>query len=221
MRRSYCLALGVLAVLALAQHSLAAPIVSSFDTGLDGWSMVSSNGTLTWQASGGNTDGFASFADRSDGIGAIKAPPKFLGNLSPYNGGELALDYKVFDLGNKIHRYVPLKVTIYSGSTHYSYTLATPDETWDTLGWQTFAAPLTAAAWNVSPAAWSSVLANVTQLRISVESAVNLARPYDIDGVDNITLRALGDPIPEPATMVILAIGAIGMIYRRKARSQR
>ncbi len=220
MRRNFCLAFGALALLLFGQVSMAAPIVSSFDNDLDGWTTVSSNATVEWQASGGNPGGYAFFTDVSDGVGAVSAPAKFLGNLSAYVGGELDLDYKVFDLGASIDHYLPLKVTIYGNSTHYSYTVATPDSTWDTLGWQTFSVPMTATAWGVATDDWSALMGDVTELQISAESAVNMAHPYDTDGLDNITLSSLGD-IPEPATMVMLTLGAAGLIARRRARSHR
>ena len=61
------------------------------------------------------------------------------------------------------------------------------------------------------------MMANVTNIQISMESAVNKKRPYDTDGIDNIALSGLGDPAPEPTTMVLLGLGAIGLLRRRKA----
>ncbi len=201
-------------IVVAARQAAAIPITSTFDTDLDGWSMVSSNGTLTWQGAAGNPDGFALFTDTRERIGTIKAPPKFLGDLSTFEGGELSFDYVVQELGARIDRFLPIEVTIFSGSRSYSITAATPDASWETLGWQVLSVPLTAAQWGAEPSLWDQVLANVTDLRISVESAANRARPYDTDGIDNITLAPLGEPKPEPATISLLTLGAIALFRR-------
>src|SRR5690242_410409 len=76
-------------------------IVSTFDTGDEGWRVVSFENlttdnfsikatyTPTFNASGGNPGGFISTTDQDDGDLTFSAPAKFLGNV----GGATGLSY--------------------------------------------------------------------------------------------------------------------------------
>jgi hypothetical protein len=218
--KKYYVAFSVMAMLALAQ-SAQASIIETFDTGLDGWALIKKNGALSWQGSGGNPGGYALYTDTKAGIGTAKAPSAFLGNLSEYNDGQLSFDYKVFGTGAGIRSFAALNVTLYNKGKHYSYTIPTkPDSTWESLGWQTFTIPMTSATWHTTDAKWGNLLSNVTKMTISLESTVNVKRPYDTDGIDNITLTRLGEPpTPEPATLGVILIGALPLLIRRRRHS--
>lgn len=215
--KKLCVMLGVISLLVLAQGAQAA-VIEEFDTGLDGWSMLRRNGTLTWQDAGGNPDGYALYTDTRAGTGTIKAPAAFLGDLTDYKDGTLAYDYNVFDTGAGIRRFSALKVTLYSKGRHYTYTIPSmPSTSWESLGWQTFVIPMTSAAWHTTDANWDKLFANVTKMTIGMESTVNVKRPYDTDGIDNIVLTGLGEPpVPEPATLGVILMGALPLIIRRR-----
>lgn len=61
-----------------------------------------------------------------------------------------------------------------------------------TSGWNTHSAPLTAAAWGVTPENRTTLLGNVTEIRLSVEARFG----EEIQGIDNFNITA----VPESDT---------------------
>lgn len=206
---AFALALGFLA----ATPATAQTIQSTFDSGLDGWTAFGI--TTSWQSTGGNPGGFIR-GDDEPFTSYLLAPAAFLGDLSAFNGGQLSFDHIVLDTqGNPIEG-LGGTVEIFSGIQSASADLLTPS-----LTWQTGSVSLTAAAWSVSQATWTSILSNVTEIRVVIDSTFG----DNSDGFDNFTIVA---PEPPPAVPVLgpaagsiltLLILASGIIVTRQEKT--
>jgi hypothetical protein len=177
-------------------------IQSTFDSGLEGWTAFAIG--TSWQSSGGNPGGYLRGDDQPNASYLI-APAAFLGNLSAFDGGQLSFDHIAIDLDNMPIAGAGGEVTIFSGAQSATADLLTP-----LLTWQTGSVPLTAAAWGVSQATWTGILANVTGIHVVIDSTVGVGT----DGFDNFTMVT-----PEPATALLLGGGIAAMARSTRRRS--
>jgi hypothetical protein len=169
----------------------AAAVISTFDSGLEGWTFTS-EGEISWEPSGGNPGGYIRFVD-DPGVGArLVAPSKFLGDWSGLDGiGVISYDHAIFDVGvNPI--FHPYNISISGPDGLAEWRGATPAGVTD---WRTVEALLKESEWTVTEGAWPLLLANVTELRIAIEAVENLYIPGtpwsgDITGMDNVYLCA-------------------------------
>ena len=189
-------------------------IRTDFTTSVDGW-MQTGASVFQHNAAGGNPDGFL-FIDNSEGpITFLFAPAQFLGNLTAYDGGTVSFDGNMLGIGGSPftqpgNDYGHLRI---SGAGMAATLDLLPAPGQPAQGsWTTFSAPLTAAAWGQSQANWSSMLGNVTEVRLSVEAMFGA----EVQGVDNFTVTA----IPEPQTYLLLAAG-LGLVLAVAARNRR
>lgn len=197
-------------VLLLASTASAAPIVSDFSSDVDGWTHVGAT-VFQQNASGGNPGGFL-YIDNGEGvITYIIAPAKFRGALSGYNGGTISFDGKMLGIGgsgyNATNDYGHLVVSGSAGMAVADLLPGTaPNNTPPQNAWATFSSPFTAAAFGVSEQQWSAILADVTDVRLSVEALFG----NEIQGVDNFQIT------PEPSVALLLALGLCAAAHRRK-----
>jgi len=203
------------ALIALAATSASAAVIqSTFDTDLDGWIQDTAPGpgaTISWTSNGGNPGGYLrrGLGDAA-GVSVLVAPSKFLGNRSAFNGGTFQWDGELIS-GNVSNTYndggnlaQPDYGTIrIDGGGLFATTDIVPGA--PPSSWTTFSTPLTASAFGVSEADWSTILGNVTSLKFSIEA---ISGPEQ-QGVDNIRI------VPEPSSTLIGAIGLLGILLRR------
>ena len=216
----------VAATLFAIAATASAAAISTFDTDAENWSVVSFTnpnggdfsvlGTTapTYNATGGNPDGFISTVDPDNGDFMFSAPGKFLGDQS--GAGSLSydltyptgnLDYKPVDimLTERLHA-PPLDQQPHprpgAGFTHVDIGLA-PSANWH-LG--TTAGPTPAAA------DFQATLSGLTGLYISGEYTVGL---IETPGLDNVKLG-----VPEPATMILAVIGLAALTAMVRNRKQ-
>lgn len=206
---------GVLAALTLA-HSLAFGALSTFDTGMDGWTQTSGVSQIS---TGGNPDGYLRFDDQANGGlgtgGRIFAPAAYLGDwISAYGSdGLLSLDYQlqrqatldpgpiwiqIFGNGKEIAKNLPL----FSGLNQWeTFTIA-----FDSTGWSKAADTVV-----------SDVLSNVTEFRVNMFAG---SSADEITGVDNVWVRsAPREPppsVPEPGTLALLGLSIAGLSIARR-----
>jgi hypothetical protein len=185
----------------IARSATGLTIESGFDAGLEGWTAFGI--AIAWQPAGGNPGGLIRGVDLA-GESYLIAPAAFLGDLSSFDGGWIAFDQIAIDLDGFPISGGGGEVTLFSGALSATADLLTPS-----LTWVTGSVALTAAAWNVDQATWSSILSNVTQIRVVIDSTFGVGT----DGFDNFTIAT-----PEPATALLLAcgIGAIALQRRRR-----
>lgn len=197
-------------VSAQAGYGIMLPVESTFSSDLDGWTIENPViGTLTYQAAGGNPGGFAKFTDLAGGRGLAIAPVKFLGDWSNLNNNAiLSFDHKVIDFGQNIDG-LPFRVNIsgVGGAAYWSSNTA------PSANWQTLNATIAEANWTVTSGTWATLLADVSYMAIAIEGIDNTQGNLDIDGMDNVRIRA----IPEPATLALLCTGAVALLRRRNA----
>jgi hypothetical protein len=202
----FCLAMA--GVLCLGTP-LRASLVSTFDSGSEGWTGSDSTGdwTAQWISSGGNPGGYMRGSETISlgGTGYFIAPASWGGNLTQYIGGTLSFDEKVFQGSDPLVDY---DVKIYSGPSDLVWTSGTSLITSD---WVTHQVQLTSANFHGN---LSAVLSNVTAIWIRGE----LITGPEQEGLDNVRLESV---VPEACTLVIWSLlGAgswLGMrVWRRR-----
>jgi hypothetical protein len=207
---------GSLLVLGLTLCSLeagAATISSDFSADLDGWTISSGSGALSYSATGGNPGGYL-FVDNAEGSIIVRAiaPAKFLGNLSAYDGGTLRFDGNLLSKGS-VPFYPPygqVRIST-SGGTPATLDIAPSDPS---IGvWTTYGVSLDAATWGQTPARWAEILANVTEIAVVLEAVSGL----ETNGFDNFVLTSL----PEPSGSVLAALALAVLGTARRSRRQR
>jgi PEP-CTERM motif len=201
----------------LATSRVHAEIVSTFDTGLDGWSGVASQGPASQYSrgsSGGNPGGYFDFIDQAPTTGTIAAPAEFLGSWSALNGsGSLMWDHIIFSTGGDPTSFGPFEAEISGPGGSAQFTTTVNDAV---VGqWITTTAPINQADWTVLSGSWSALLTDVTSLQIVIELVTNVhtpspSDPGDHDGIDNVILGT--QSVPEPSSLMLAAIGVACVI---------
>ena len=198
------------AALPLASH-LHAAVLSTFDTGVDGWytadvsgpnwTPTGSTGSATWNAAG--------YIETTDTLGytAFAAPAKFLGNMSAYYGG--ALSYDLGDALNDLDAWP--NAILYGGGNTLTYVTLPPA----TTGFTSYKIPLAPGNWlwnngaAASAAQIQSVLVDLDGLYFHADWNTG----EDRSRLDNVRLEA----VPEPAAGAALAaLGLLGYAFRRR-----
>ncbi|MCB1761432.1 MAG: PEP-CTERM sorting domain-containing protein [Gammaproteobacteria bacterium] len=195
--------------------SHAMSIISTFDTGAEGWSANPGQGSLAYFASNGNPGGHIRITDIGAGInngfasGAFVGP-QFLGDQSAFDGGTLALDMATFAGGGGTFASFGTVLLTGNGST-VTFDLAAVAPSG---GWQSYSASLDAASWGVSQTDWLAILSDVTSIGIATDAFDGA----DTIGIDNFQLRTNMAALPAPATLALLGLGLAGIGFTRRKR---
>jgi hypothetical protein len=157
-------------------------------------------------AVGGNLGGFVTSSDPILGPWWwFSAPAAFLGDKSEYFAGTLSLDLQTtaHDSAN-----YPLAILVGDGTALY-YSAPPPGTTWTS-----YSVTLSPAGWREgdyfsgaqpTAARMQAVLANLTALYIDGDWLSG----SEITGLDNPTLTSAPAEIPEPASLALIASGAV------------
>ncbi len=195
---------------------------SDFSAGDDGWSQTGAT-LMSWFATGGNPAGFL-HVDNSEGpITYIYAPAKFRGDLRGCSGGTIGFDGNMLGTGGSGYTsgvdYGHLTLTGPGGSATVDLVPgAAPGNTPPVGAWASYEVPFTATSFGVTPTQWNAILANVTEVRLSVEALFG----NEVQGIDNVRLvRPLGGApsLPGLAPLVLggtLLLGVAFALSRRR-----
>ncbi len=173
-----------------------------FDTGLDGWALVDvdnepADGSVSWQSSGGNPDGYALFDDDpSPTTGYLAAPATYLGDWSGLDG-EGSIQYDHRNISGDPNR-TGLHGVIIEGPGGRAQFTGTGEPPTVPSPWARVVVPLVESSWHVVSGTWHALLADVTEFRIRIE----LITGDDSSGMDNIRLVG-ADPCANPSPTII------------------
>jgi len=209
---SHCIA--VILAVGLAASAADATVVSTFDSGLDGWAKANSDSgsDVIWESTGGNPGGYLRYDEAGSGIlDFVAAPAKFLGDKASYYGGTLSFDIRTDTLSNPTN--VDAQVMLIGNGRTLRFALPDPSPVniWhhrsidltETAGWiddGTDAAP--------SQSDMIAVLGDLTSLQLLTDYRNGDENP----SYDNVML------VPEPASLALLGGGLLLIARRPRTR---
>ncbi len=184
---------------------------STFDIDAEGWTVF--GGTLGYVATGGNPGGYITGRDTANTFMAMVAPASYTG-IALLNGGTLSFDF--INHSGATGPAVPQfgRVLLEGGGLS-----AALDITDDLPGssWKTASTTLSSTVWGLSEANWTTLIGDITSIRIEIDSINALTETV---GFDNFRVDIVA-PIPLPAGLP-LALGglaALGLLKRRASRA--
>lgn len=236
-RRDLSVLCSAICVITFGSVSARADLVSSFNSGSQGWQVVSFTNlttsdlsvfatyTPTFNAAGGNPGGFISTTDQDNGDLTFSAPAKFLGNVS----GATGLSYNLIYPTGTIN-YQPTDV-ILMGNGEALLWKANPDivpgPSWTSVSLSF----LPSTEWHVGTSGgalatasdFANVLGDLTGLFIRGEFTTGLV---ESPGLDNVRLAGVSAAagVPEPGSLVLLCtglvtVGGLGWMKRKSAKA--
>ncbi|MEM9838074.1 MAG: hypothetical protein AAF830_02860 [Pseudomonadota bacterium] len=193
---SAALAAGTLSLFASAH---AATITASFDADAEGF--VADGFALTWQATGGNPDGYLFLRDDTGGFGTLTFGPDLIVPLQ--EGGTISFDATLFSAtGGNTTEFGEL--TLAGGG--FSATVDMVTGVPPTGSWQTYSVNLDAATWGLAPGDFATMLANISDITLVIESTFGVNERL---GFDNFQVT---QAVPVPAAALLFApFAAAGM----------
>jgi hypothetical protein len=165
--------------LALGQHF---PVVSTFDSGNEGWTINENGNPAAWAEAGGNPGGFIRYVFAGAAPTSILAPSAFLGDWSSLDEvGYIRYDHLVgqetnvqYTCDHRIMLVGPRGSALWNG----------PPPNPPGSGWASYTVPLSRENWNVTSGTWEDLLADVSFFIIRYELYGNDG--IDEEGIDNV-----------------------------------
>ncbi len=180
---------------------------SNFSSGADGWTWDAPNPSMTWQPTGGNTDGYIRYDNNQGGGAWIHAPSGFLGNWNSLGVNELSYQVNIFLVGN-VNTVNNLLATISGPGGDALWVGPQPDPG---TPWKDIVVPISEESWTVNSGTWGEIMADVTDLSIAMAYYNNFG-PFEITGIDNVSLNA----VPIPAALPLFMSGVLFLSFARK-----
>jgi len=199
-----------------ASHASFLIAESTFDAGNDGWDLRNDATDLTW------TDGHLMAADR--GLGQTwywDAPDAYLGDQSLALGGRLEFDLSQ-SLGDA--QYADEDVYLLGGGM--TLAIDAGDNPAIYPEWSSYVVGLDAAAgWKVDLLSGRDATAEELATVLGGLTGVYIRGEYrtgeDVGRLDNVRLHGDADPVPEPATVLLVGLGLAGVAAGRLRNRRR
>jgi hypothetical protein len=159
---------------------------STFMTDTEGWTHVGA-AAFSQNPAGGNPGGYLHIDNSEGPVTFIFAPAALLGDLRAFDGGTIAFDGNMLGIGGAPwtsagQDYGHLRISSPAGVRTVDLVPA-PGQPLNGV-WTTYSVPLDVATWGGTQDTWTSILANVTEMRLSVEAMFGA----EIQGIDNFKL---------------------------------
>ena len=189
-----------------------ADAISTFDVDSEGWSAYNGSCDVSWNS----TDQSILVGDINNDWAWVTASSQFYGQWD--QDGSLSADFNF--VGSEIPLLYPIVFLIGNSSTQYEYKFST---LLSVNSWQTFSVSMNDVEWTATSGndSLASVLNDITEFRIRVDFNDSITINTDSVKIDNILAPvAEGEkPVPEPATMLLFALGLLGVagVSRKKA----
>jgi hypothetical protein len=192
-------------LVSISAQANAAVLSSTFDTDDEGWTANPGEGSLTYFATGGNPGGHIQITDIGGGSvpfgSGVFVGPKFLGDLTAFDGGTISLDMATFAGGGGTFASFGA-IQLSGGGDVAILDIAVVAPQFEV--WETFSGSFNAASWGKSQDEWLAILSDVT----SIGSPTDAFDGADTIGIDNFTIAA----VPLPTSVLLFGSGLLGMI---------
>ena len=172
-------------LIVLTSSNVVEGITSTFDTDLEGWTLVdkygnTAEGEIEWVDVGGNPGGFVAFTDEGNDGGFISAPSIYLGDWTSFdNLATISYEHTIIS-EEIVNRRLPYEIRIQGpgGEAQFLGEVSPPPS-----GWHRVEVILESSEWTMISGDWSGLLANVTSFRIRIEQTDG---HVDVSGIDNV-----------------------------------
>jgi hypothetical protein len=161
-------------------------LVAEFTAGSEDWSVAREGSNLRPEhvLTGGNPDGWLRVRETANSV--VVASPRFIGDLTRFEGGMVWFDAKLQSAAGKSPAAFGV-LTLSNGTTAIRQTLYHPKTARPAEGWSRFSGRLSPDAFATDEKTFREVLAGVVRMTLSLDVYVDVK---DIVGADNFTLQA-------------------------------
>jgi len=198
----------------IASPSPIFPLQADFDDGIQNWTLGSNT---VWTASGGNPGGYLFTSGGTSAATSATAPQGWYGDWSTLNGiGAITLDYRLFQVGGSPYQFGRPQLFL-SGPGGQGYREASGPLLTSASAWVAYEAPLVETEWAVSGGTWSTLLQDVTEMKIVFSTVWNNSSPQDTSGLDNVAVSG-GTVVPVPSALLLGVVGGATLPWLRRRR---
>lgn len=184
-----------------APPAAAAPLLGSFDAGLEGWT-VSGDNTYQWQPTGGLPGGCLDVNDLAVGLmNYALAPAPWLGNWSALGAGD-TLSVDVFQQLLSGTVTPPAHMFVIEGPGGRAAAIPNPSPA--NGAWTHYAVSLSPSDWTLLSGTWAGLLADVQMVQISAE----FVNGQEETRLDNVYLSEAPAPVSRACVLSLLTAGA-------------
>ena len=197
-----------------------AGVISTFDTGPQGWQVgsVNANSITELGLPDWNAGGYITTGDVATEVGFV-APAAYLGDLSSLYGQNVTFDLSdVFVDGVNYANLI-----LYSGTTAITFGTSPPGPSFTPYsinlsenGWHVYPGGGEVGTVAVNQTEFLAVLGNVTGFAIHADWRSG----GDFTGLDNVRLGEIAGGVPEPSTWAMIILGFAGMGFMGYRRSR-